>query len=486
MDFSVDEGLDDTTLMMNTPRRIAADGSSSEGSVSPTPYNEDGAHPVSTDRSPNNSSFEQAFTSLNVSASNQLEGNMCPQTTPSFCRSISENVGDDVVSASALEDWIDQDTQCMAPETPDSSRARVVSYVEAAVSPSLIMNSPEGHVTENRNSTASPVAVSKLASENYKLVNENASQRIRIESLLSKIAVFEQSSSADAVAATDMREEIVGLKYNRDSAIEKCAQQQVIIEDGWKKMSALAVKLELLQEAAAQTNAQHLATRDHCATLQKRLLEAEASSAESRSLADNSLSRVSSCLNENMMLLDAKSKVESKFRTMEENTTANVAEIQSLKKSLTEKNIMTKEAGEHILRLQQDITSMDEKSIALQGENASLNGEIRDFKKRLEEEHAEVRALKSILNQAKERETDLLQIVATRENELSELRGLLQSSEEEVHRTKTLLKDKEVELKSSKGVIEVREGEIASLKTELSKQKEVILYINKLSAETSS
>jgi hypothetical protein len=400
-----------------------------------------------------------------------------------------------VVTSSALEDWIDQESESVLGQQSPSATQRDGDgayfadsdgeQAEAEEAPTPPAGAGAARLEASRGGSigGGEQAGAELCAESAALADTIASRDTTIQALLAKIAVYQTSCAASTSDASEMRAALCLLTVKYDSSVQKCDCQQGLIEESWTKLSALAKDLERSKEDAAQRRAESEAATAHAAAVECRLLECRASEAEARSLADSSLRRVSDCIGQNRRLAEQKARVEGARRAAEraladsEKGAEELAAVVSLQKG--EISSIKSQLG----NLSTEHAALQEARDHLQSENLAITEEKAEVLRSLEDKVGDIGCLEAKLLVEKEHSTSVSDQLSKREAEVACLNEQLDASKEESLSVSHALQEQCAETGRVGALLEEAQRALAEARVELAKQKEVFMYINKLSAE---
>lgn len=395
----------------------------------------------------------------------------------------SEHQVSSVISSSALEDWIDHDTQSQSYiSTADGAPPFELGDEDslACKCSSSVPIMEDGCLSKDNNDESE---LSTLKRENFRLTNDLLNQNALVQSLLEKVSSMSGSISTSAGSAAEMRREIASLTLSRDNEIQKCSRQTAIIEDSWSKMSALAKRLENCEAELAQRRNESRAAIEHSAIVEEKLILSEAAVAETRSLADSSLKRVSECISENRRLLGIKTVLEDDRKIAEARYAEAVLKIGALKNYLIEKNKLCNVQNTTISESVEQIKKLSNEKEVMVSEITGLMTELGTVKNILAEKSALVIDLQESLAVETRLFEESKEKVSVLEPQITRMSQELDANYRELQEMRCLTDHQRLEISRIATTLEEKERELNTARSELIKQKEVIMYINKLSAE---
>lgn len=366
---------------------------------------------------------------------------------------------DFVVNASALEAWIDQGTQAI-------ERLSMAERGKLLPSPARV----------DVDYLAVPSSVAGI--DIYRLTDTIHERDAMIESLQAELACCRELLLKSATHEAQQTSLITSLQVTNASLSEKIASKDQLIEESWKKLSTFAIAEERSRLTVKQLEESCKVITQQIVDKDLELHNCKLGAAQAKALANNSLSRIATCISENRRLVESKSNLENVHNALLKNYDVakdKMAMIQhelndaisNYNRSLCE--IDRLHACNEQLRAQTESVEMKNRQLDFEVESLTAkNGDLGDE-----------------LNQCRTKMASLENDCSASKRLAEALNIELQSARTEVDVLKnTVLMKEEILIEKERLGLEKNET-IAALENELSKQKEVILYINKLSSETS-
>lgn len=398
----------------------------------------------------------------------------------------SSNLASAIISSSALEEWIDQDTQAFFPESPEidngarsddyNCRRMLNSEDCAAVFDAEVIALA---VEEDVDSVA-------LKDENRDLKDQLSQQQAIVSSLIVKLSKFEEAATNATADAARLRGDLAAMMVSRDSAVDASNRQKLIIEESWQKLSILAKRIETTEEDAKMARAQCAVAVEHSTLVEHRLLLSEATAAEAKSLADGTLTRVSEIISENRRLIDSKRKLENSLREMNLKFSECKVEQQRSEVLLEAKSSKIEDLLEKVSHLVKDQTELTNTNKCLEFDLLTAQNTVEELIGQVASKESRILALEEDLRRERVQLEQGKQTISAKEQQLSEHLEKLNVANNKLAVSMALVDETNNRLAASLVRAEEKEAELVMARADISKHKEIIMYINKLSAESSA
>jgi chromosome segregation ATPase len=310
-----------------------------------------------------------------------------------------------------------------------------------------------------------------LRAENAVLRAELGSARRQIEELI-------QSS-------TSAKEEVIKYSTRNEALERKCAEHNEIISSSYAKLVAVVAELEESRERLAAAEALSRCAADAARSAQTRVSESLLQCARSEATAAEYARQI------DVLKRDALKK-HGEFNTLESRLSEQGRQLAVLKSKSTEleKEIMSKNAL--VYSLKAEIRDFEEAACDLKSQVSGLTSEmqtrmaeidtLRESEAAVKRQSADMAAK---LSRVKARRNEFKNLLENERSESLQLRNKLHSSEQKVEELQAQILDMVTSLQASREETASQRQLAEELAKEVAKHKDVIMYINRISSESS-